>query len=80
MALKDQATKRSGKKASSGGLASKARSRKGSNAKLDVPEPKPAKGPAPFVPPTPPPLPPALGFITSYARIPGLRKDKNTQQ
>jgi hypothetical protein len=35
----------------------------------------PAPGGA-YTPPMPAPLPPALGFIRSYAQIPGLRKDK----
>jgi hypothetical protein len=78
MALRDQAKNRKGTTSSSGTLATKARNRKPS---MKVTEPdagSPQEMSVPNAPPSPPPLPPALGFISSYSRIPGLRKDKSS--
>lgn len=76
MALRDQAKKRSGSSSSSNSLATKARSRKPS-IKTEEPDAGSTRtADVPNAPPAPPPLPPALGFIVSYSRIPGLRKDR----
>ena len=78
MKLRDQAKKRTGKSTSNRRLATKAKSR-ASAPKLDEPETSAPETVPPHQPNLPPPLPPALGFIASYARIPNLRKDRNSE-